>query len=560
VLAVLLASVSAAPLHAAADPRSILQPSLEQPATAAMEQPAAFTTGDASDEASYSDGTRAIRENRWADAESIFAAIAEHHGEHAEGALYWKAFAENKQGKSDAALKACGELRQSYPKSRWIDDCGALEIEIRGTNGQPVDPQSEHDENLKLLALNALMHRNESKALPQIEQILGGGQPESFKENALFVLAQSQSKQAQKMLANVANPTPETLAAIQANTALRKRAQQLIAAAQPGQVQEPKARRLGMDVVVTNTQGKPIAGLEAQDFTAFDNGQPQKIMSFHAFDESSPTPGEPTEVTILIDTVNASLADVAYARAQLAIFLRQDGGKLAQPTSLLYFNGKGAQSIGPVSRDGNLLAEALDKAASNLHPIRSSEAFYGDLERLQLSLETLGGLAVDNLKKPGRKLLLWISPGWPLLPRTDAYNDRRQAQAYFAEIITLSAALRQARITLDSIDPVRNTGADSTRWNYYKIYLKGVSDVNKATVGNLALQVLAEQSGGRVMTFSNEYLSGEIANCVAGAGTYYSLAFEALPAKRADEYHSLKITVDKPGLTVYTRSGYYDQP
>jgi hypothetical protein len=33
-----------------------------------------------------------------------------------------------------------------------------------------------------------------------------------------------------------------------------------------------------------------------------------------------------------------------------------------------------------------------------------------------------------------------------------------------------------------------------------------------------------------------------------------------LPAKRADEYHSLKITVDKPGLTVYTRSGYYDQP
>jgi hypothetical protein len=124
----------------------------------------------------------------------------------------------------------------------------------------------------------------------------------------------------------------------------------------------------------------------------------------------------------------------------------------------------------------------------------------------------------------------------------------------------LSAALRQARITLDSIDPVRNTGADSTRWNYYKIYLKGVSDVNKATVGNLALQVLAEQSGGRVMTFSNEYLSGEIANCVAGAGTYYSLAFEALPAKRADEYHSLKITVDKPGLTVYTRSGYYDQP
>jgi VWFA-related protein len=559
-LAILLASVSAAPLYAAADPQSILQPSLEPPAAAAMEQPTIVTTGDASDAANYSDGTRAIQENRWADAESIFAAIGEHHGEHAEGALYWKAFAENKLGKSDAALKACAELRQSYSKSRWIDDCGALEIEIRGRNGQPVDPQSEHDENLKLLALNALMHHNESKALPLIEQILAGDQPEAFKENTLFVLAQSQSKQAQKMLANVAQPTSESPVAIQANTALQKRAQQLLAAAQPRPAQEPKVRRLGVDVVVTNTQGKPVAGLEAQDFTAFDNGQPQKIVSFHAFGESNPTPGEPTEVMILIDTVNSSLVDVAYAREQLAIFLRQDGGMLAQPTSLLYFNGNGAQRIGPVSRDGNLLAEALDKAASNLHPIQRSEAFYGDLERLQFSLETLGRLAVDNVNKPGRKLLLWISPGWPLLPHTDALNDRRQVQAYFGEIITLSAALRQARITLDNIDPARNTGADSTRWDYYKIYLKGVSDVNKAAAGNLALQVLAEQSGGRIMTFSNEYLSGEIANCVAGAGTYYFLSFEALPAKRVDEYHSLKITVDKPGLTVHTRSGYYDQP
>ena len=187
------------------------------------------------------------------------------------------------------------------------------------------------------------------------------------------------------------------------------------------------------------------------------------------------------------------------------------------------------------------------------HPIQRSEAFYGDLERLQFSLETLGRLAVDNVNKPSRKLLLWISPGWPLLPHTDALNDRRQVQAYFGETITLPAVLRLARITLENIDPVRNTGVDSTRWDYYKSYLKGESDVNKAAAGNLALQVLAEQSGGRIMTFSNEYLSGEVANCVAGAGTYSFHACEALPAKRMDEYHSLKITVDKPGLAVHTR-------
>jgi len=547
---------SAKQLHAA-DLQALLQPS--------PEQPAAIGAGDASDAASYSDGTRAIQENRWADAEAIFAAIAERHGEHAEGALYWKAFAENKQGQSDAALKTCGALRQSFPKSRWIDDCGALEIEIRGKNGQPVDPQSEHDENLKMLALNALMHRNESKALPQIEQILAGDDTEAFKEHALFVLAQSDSKQAHKMLANVANPAPGTPAAIQANVALRKRAEQLLAASQggqPEQTQERKIRRLGVDLVVTDPQGKPVSGLQAQDFTVLDDEQPQKILSFNAFEESraNALPGETTQVMILIDTVNSSLSDVAYEREQVATFLRQDEGKLAQPVSILYFNGDGARLIAPASRDGNQLADTLEKTASNLHPIRSSEAFYGAVERLQLSLETLGSLAADNVSKPGRKLLIWISPGWPLLPGTDAYNGRKQVQSYFEEIVGLSTVLRLARITLDSVDPERNAGADLARAEYYKIYLKGVSDVNKATVGNLALQVLAEQSGGRAVTFSNDYLSGKVANCVAGIGTYYFLSFNASPPKRMDEYHSLKIKVDKPGLTVHTRSGYYDEP
>jgi VWFA-related protein len=560
-VSILLASGSSNPLRAA-DLQSILQPSLEQPGMAAMEERAA---GEANDTARYSDGTRAIQEDRWADAESIFAAIADHHGEHAEGALYWKAFAENKQGKSDEALKSCAELRQSYPRSRWVDDCGALEIEIRSKSGQPVDPQSEHDENLKLLALNALMQRNESKALPQIQQILAGDEPEPFKEHALFVLAQSESKQARKMLASVANPAPGTPAAIEANSALRQRAQQLLAATQGGQTgQTPqrKVRRLGVDVVVTDAQGKPVAGLTQQDFTVLDNGRAQPIRGFRASDDSNGNgnPGEATQVMILIDTVNSSLVDVAYTRQQLSIFLRQDGGKLAEPVTLLYFNGDGAKPIAPASRDGNMLAAALDKAASNLHPIRRSEAFYGAVERLQFSLETLGALAIANVSNPGRKLVLWIGPGWPLLPQTDAYDTRKDDRSYFNEIVALSTALRQARMTIDSIDPARNTGADLERWDYYKIYLKAVPEAKKADAGNLALQVLAAQSGGRVVTFSNDYLSGEIANCVAGAGTYYFLSFDALPASRMDEYHSLKITVDKPGLTVYTRSGYYDQP
>ncbi len=69
--------------------------------------------GGGADEASlYADGTRAIDENRWPDAAGLFDRVAQMHGEHAEGALYWKAYAENKEGQSANALSTCGELRK----------------------------------------------------------------------------------------------------------------------------------------------------------------------------------------------------------------------------------------------------------------------------------------------------------------------------------------------------------------------------------------------------------------------------------------------------------------
>ena len=137
----------------------VMQPLLEAARTR-QEQ------GGADEASLYADGTRAIDENRWPDAVGLFDRVAQMHGEHAEGALYWKAYAENKEGQQANALSTCGELRKSYPKSRWLDECGALEIEIRGKSGQPVSPQAETDENLKLLALNALMQQDQEQAVP----------------------------------------------------------------------------------------------------------------------------------------------------------------------------------------------------------------------------------------------------------------------------------------------------------------------------------------------------------------------------------------------------------
>jgi thioredoxin-like negative regulator of GroEL len=173
------------------------------------------------EDALYSDGTRAINDAHWAQAETIFNNIAQQHGARAEAALYWKAYAENKQGNPTRALETCSQLREAYPHGKWINECGALEIEIRGKSNDPLPPQAEQDEDLKLLALNSLMQQDESRALPVIQQILNGDKSEKLKSRALFVLAQDQSPQAQALLGQVARG--------QQNPALQRKAIEMLA-------------------------------------------------------------------------------------------------------------------------------------------------------------------------------------------------------------------------------------------------------------------------------------------------------------------------------------------
>ncbi|WP_260703529.1 HEAT repeat domain-containing protein [Edaphobacter flagellatus] len=184
----------------------------------------------------YAEGTRAINEGRWADAGTIFSKIAAQHGDRADGALYWKAYAENKAGQSSSALKTCSSLGQAYPKSRYITDCDALRVEIQGagahtiTGGRFNSPSGRHnaqessnpDEDLKLLALNAVMQQDESRALPIIQQILNGNGSDRLKERALFVLTQSNSPQAQQTL--------EQIVRGQSNPALQIKAIRMFAA------------------------------------------------------------------------------------------------------------------------------------------------------------------------------------------------------------------------------------------------------------------------------------------------------------------------------------------
>jgi tetratricopeptide (TPR) repeat protein len=155
-------------------------------------------------DAFYTRGQSALDQRRWDEALTDFTQAASKGGVRADGALYWKAYALHKLGRRDEALAAIAELRKSYSGSRWLDDAKALELEVKQANGQPVSPESQTDEDLKLMALNGLMDSDPERAIPAVENLLKGAQAPRLKERALYVLAQSNSPKARQIVEQVA--------------------------------------------------------------------------------------------------------------------------------------------------------------------------------------------------------------------------------------------------------------------------------------------------------------------------------------------------------------------
>ena len=320
--------------------------------------------------------------------------------------------------------------------------------------------------------------------------------------------------------------------------------------------------RLVLDVVVTDKSGKAVPGLEAKDFTVLDNGRPQSVLSFRAIRRmaANVTAAEDSpKVIVLVDEVNTNFDRVSYERDQIKKFLLQNGGALAYPTSLAFFTDTKTEIQNTTSRDGHALTVIFDEHMTALRTSRRSQGFYGAVERWQLSLTAMRSLAANGTQTPGRKIVVWISPGWPLLSGAGVQVGRNEQANIFATVTALSNLLRDARMTVYSVDPVgADAGARSERF-YYKEFLKPVLEAKKAEPGALALQVLATHSGGLVLSASND-ITAQIDQCVADADVYYTLTIETAPAERPDEYHAIDVKVAPPGLAARTRNGYYGQP
>jgi VWFA-related protein len=327
--------------------------------------------------------------------------------------------------------------------------------------------------------------------------------------------------------------------------------------------------RYVIDVVVTDKSGQLVKGLSAQDFELSDNQKPQKLLGFSAVEQTvkrtadleTPTNAvkvsvDPVEVILVVDAVNTGFTQQGYVRAQVEKLLRSNGGQLAAPTLLVMFTSTGIQVQNQATLNGNAMADLLEKLGANVRVQNSAMGANGETERFQLSAQKFSLIVENESKQPGRKLLLWMGPGWPLIPNDQLnFNASDQGRNYDA-IVSLENRMREARMEVFSISVDADDGTNTI---LYQSYLKPVRKKEQADSADLALQVLAVESGGRVTDPSND-LAAEMTRAVEEASTYYTLRFTPSEVGKRLSYHQLVVKVNRPGLVARSIAGYYESP
>jgi hypothetical protein len=254
--------------------------------------------------------------------------------------------------------------------------------------------------------------------------------------------------------------------------------------------------------------------------------------------------------------MNLPTSQVPLAKNEAEKFLRRNHGHLAQSVSLYLLSSAGLSSMPGPSIDGNALADEIARGRElpviRLRPIRVGLGFLSDARNFasprmldyitQNSLRPLGFIVLEERRRPGRKLLFWMSPGWKLDPGTDKSFDT---------VTELSTRVREARIAIWTW-PYPDSDYSSER-----APVKSHKDDVKAF--DNALDVLALHSGGGRLRTSTE-LAEMIGKCVEEESVFYTLAFDIPRTNEVDDYHDLKVVMSKPDLMARTIAGYYNEP
>ena len=335
-----------------------------------------------------------------------------------------------------------------------------------------------------------------------------------------------------------------------------------------------RVNRVIVDVVVTDSQGKLVRGLSADDFVVFEDDAPQQILSFdvHLADSAAefvpphlPTlppnwfvnlPSGPERgplYVILLDLLHTSTEDQPRARIQLQDFIKAkpEGARFAvfALTDTLHL-------IQGFTGDSDRLLAAVSPKTSRLpHIFLYADNFSPYVSGLRALLDI--GRFLSGL--PGRKNLIWISGDFPYftvpdlnpglrmnLPASSAPLRVDSANPFFVgdDIRAAIDTLARAQTAVYPVDARGVTGAahPSARPALYASYM--VEDT------------IAEETGGHAF-YSNNDLAGALAEAADSGANYYTLSYSPSNQKDDGKLRRIRVETSRHGCHLTYRHSYY---
>ncbi len=358
-------------------------------------------------------------------------------------------------------------------------------------------------------------------------------------------------------------------------------------------VLKAKTRLVVVDVVATDSEGRPVSGLEAQDFTVLEDGRPQNVTGY-----SYQQPGTMiTEVTfrlppnvvsnipqhkagtlnvVLLDTLNGDFA--GHAAAQDALIKYLDSAQLTQPLAI-YTLGDKLVLLHDFSTDNQALKTVVQKfkpapqrnSTENVMSMASAFPNRGDYHtddrKRETTVNSLHTLTRTLAAYPGRKNVIWLSESFPMDLVPEAAVQDSNNIAIFSPAIIPGSPGAKTPMTFDAL-------RDSNDSHDYSGMVASLADdmmgaqvalypVDSAGLGkddHLAslhtMNALAQSTGGRAFYNRNDF-EVSLRTSLEDGSTYYTLSY--YPDNKAwnGKFRTISIKATRPGTTLRYRLGYY---
>jgi len=318
-------------------------------------------------------------------------------------------------------------------------------------------------------------------------------------------------------------------------------------------------------VTVRDRSGQMIHNLDAKNFTVTDNGVAQKITHFDLG-------GDPLSVVILMETserIDSIFPEIRKTGSLFADTVMGASGEAA----IVEFNDS-VDKLQDFTADG----EAIEKT---IHGMR--EGTWGSrlYDAMAVGVEMLTSRPQASAEIPGRRRILFVmSEATDVGSATKLGEVLRQAQ--LANITIYSVGLSTTRAELQSktkkqpieVTPpgtfghpplpgtVQTPTSEEQQGGNIDLLALAVWAVQHAEnqVKAHALEVAATATGGaHVSTYRDRSIETAIDEIGGELHSQYSVSYTPTGTGESG-YHEIKISVDKPGVSVRARPGYYLGP